>query len=291
MRKLDKLTLVQAVFCVVVSGAAVGCGDDSKPETRLDAAVDRAGDALAPDAARTDTLVPADVAKADAAQADAAKTDVPPLDSAKLDVAAVLDTGKGETALDGAGVDGGSVDVAQDDAPPALDTVGVETGNIDGAGTVDGGVTTMASITFRLDNQGAQTVYLRNNCWIPFEVTSLADGTAYANAFFCACTCADASCTSQVACAPCAPPSGIAVAAGQTQDVSWQARKSTLENRTGSFGAYQCVAHAPIPTGTYRLALSVYPTEADAAAGTNGRVIQQSFVLGTANATIAVPVS
>lgn len=288
MHKIDKLTTVQAVFCLLITGVVAGCGDDSKPETRLDAAVDRAGDALAADAAKTDTLVPADAAKPDGPQADAPTSDAaPPLDTAKVDGSALLDVGAGETG----GVDGGSgLDGAAGDAPLELDTGAVDTGAFDGAGGLDGGATTMASITFRVENQGAQTVYLRSSCWIPFDVTSVADGAVYANAFFCACSCADASCTSQVACAPCAPPSGIAVAAGQIKDVSWQARKSTLENKTGSLGAYQCVAHAPIPTGTYRLAISVYPSEADAAAGTNGRVIQQSFMLGGSNATVVVPV-
>jgi hypothetical protein len=157
-------------------------------------------------------------------------------------------------------------------------------------GAVDAGAMTMASITFRLDNLGTQAVYLYNACWIPLTVTSTVDGTEYTNAQYCACNCADSSCTESVNCVPCAPPSGVAVAAGQTTDLSWKAGRFTLETKTGTAGIFQCLAHAPIATGDYRVAVTVYPTEADARSQTNGRTVQQSFVLGTTNATVLVPI-
>jgi hypothetical protein len=292
MQKLDKVTIVQAVFCLLVSGVGAGCGDDSKPATKLDAAVDGTAD-VAGDSAKTDTLAPADLAQADAPQTDTAKTDAPlPLDTIGLDGPALVDVGQGETALDSGGVDTGlALDVAESDTPTVPDASLGEAGTgADGGGAVDAETLTSANLTFRLDNQGAQTVYLRNHCWLPFDVTSLADGTAYANQLFCACECADITCTVALNCAPCAPPSGTAVAAGQTMDLSWKARKSTMESKTGPAGAFECVTHAPIATGSYRLAVTVYPTEADAVAETNGRVVQQSFVLGTGNATIAVSI-
>lgn len=290
MRKPDKVTLVQAVFCLLVTGAGAGCGDDGKTEARPDAAVERPGDVSA-DSAKAD-IAPADLAKADTAPIDGVKTDAPLLlDTGKLDLPATLDVGQGETAIDTAGVDGGpALDGAAVDAPPVADVAVGETSAIDGTGTVDADGMTMAGITFRLQNQGAQAIYVRVSCWVPFQVTSVADGTVYANKSFCACDCADTTCTVPMACAPCAPPSGVAVASGQTKDVSWQARSSTLQSKTGTTGAFECVAHAPIATGAYRLAITVYATEADAVAETNGRVVQHTFALGTTNAVVEVPV-
>lgn len=281
MRTLGKMVLVQSLFGLVVVGT-IGCGDDDKKQTTLDGAVDLAADAPAPDTAKTDVLA-----------ADAAQTDVaPPLDTAKLDVPLSLDVGQGETALDTRGVDAGlGPDGARADGPSALDGGSGEAGTgIDGTGAVDAGSMTMATITFSIDNQGTQTVYLYNACWVPLTVTSTADGTEYTNASFCACNCADSTCTESVKCAPCAPPSGVAVAAGQTSALPWKSGKFTLETKTGTAGAFQCLGRAPIATGNYRVAVTVYPTEADALAKTNGRVVQQSFVLGTTNATVVVPI-
>jgi hypothetical protein len=149
---------------------------------------------------------------------------------------------------------------------------------------------TMASITLRLTNEAAQTVYLRSACAIPFDVTSTADGTVYTNQMICACDCANAGCTGGNACGACAPPSGIAVQVGGTADLSWTAQLATSQTKTGAAGPFQCVSRAAIPTGTYRLAVVVYPTAEDAVAETNGKTLEQSFVLGTTNATIAVAI-
>jgi hypothetical protein len=40
----------------------------------------------------------------------------------------------------------------------------------------------------------------------------------------------------------------------------------------------------------YRVSVQVYPTEADAAAQTNGRNVQLDFPLTTTNATVAIPI-
>jgi hypothetical protein len=292
MRRFDKLVMVQSLLGFLVAGA-IGCGDDAKPQTKRDGSMDLAADASAPDLAKADTLVPGDMAKTDAPAVDAAQTDVAqPLDTATLDVPSPLDVGQGETAFDTGGVDTGlGPDGARADGPSVLDGGSGETGaGIDSTGAVDAGATTMANVTFRLDNQGTQTVYLYNACWVPLTVTSTADGTEYTNALFCACNCADSTCTESVKCAPCAPPSGVAVAAGQTSDLPWKAGKFTLETKTGSAGSFQCLGQAPIATGNYRVAVTVYPTEVDAVAKTNGRIVQQSFVLGTTNATVVVPI-
>ncbi len=242
---------------------------------------------LAPDTGKLDVAPSAD-ASVDTVAVDAPSVDV----VAPLDQAGALDAGGGDVAIDVAGVDGGlGPDSARIDGAAILDGGSGEAGPvIDGAPAVDGGITTMAKITFRLDNRAAATVYLRNACWLPLTVTSLADGSQYANASYCACDCADSQCNSTVNCAPCAPPSGVAVAAGESKDIAWTARKSTLESRTGELGAYQCVSHQPIAVGTYRVAVSVYATEADAAAELNGRTVEHSFVLDTSNAVVVVPI-
>jgi hypothetical protein len=280
MRKLDKLITVQSLLALVVAGA-LGCADDGKKQTKPDGALDVAADALAPDTAKADTLA------VDAASADV----VPPADTAEVDVPWLPDAGQGETAPDTQGADTGlGPDGARADGLLALDGGLGETGaGMDGTSAVDASEVTMATITFRLDNQGTQTVYLRNACLVPVTVTSTADDAEYTNALFCACSCADSNCMDSVACAPCAPPSGVAVATGQTRDLPWKAGKFTLETKTGTSGNFQCLGHAPIATGVYRVAVVVYPTEADAVAQTNGRTVRQSFVLGTTEAVVVVP--
>lgn len=285
MRKLDTFVLRSLLGLAVVS--AIACSDESKPTVSRDGSVDRPTDTLAPDSNKLD------VAASDGASADAVAVDAPSADViAPLDQAGSLDAGGGDGVIDVAGVDGGlGPDSARIDGAAALDGGSGEAGPvIDGAHAVDGGVTTMANITFRLDNRAAATVYLRNACWFPFTVTSLADGSQYANASYCACDCADSRCDSAVACAPCAPPSGVAVAAGESKDIAWTARKSTLESRTGEFGAFQCVSHQPIAVGTYRVAVPVYATQEDAEAELNARTVEQSFVLDTSNAVVVVPI-
>jgi hypothetical protein len=286
MRKLEHAVFALSIPCLLVAGAA-GCGDSTAAQPQPDGAVDnRRADA------------PGDTPSADAPWgAETTKLDVAKLDVAKLDVPVVEDTGKpgdasdaSETGLDAATVDAAAQDVPGVDGSALLDGGSSEAGGVDGAAGVDALTMTTANVTFRLENRGAQAVYLRNACFIPFDVTCAADGTVYANAFFCACNCADSTCNGPLACGPCAPTSGVAIAPGETRDLSWIARKSTLQTKTGATGSFQCVAIAPIPTGDYRMSISVYPTAADAVAATNGTTVRQSFLLDTANTTVAVPI-
>lgn len=293
MQKLDKLVLTSVLFAPLVAGL-VGCGDGTKTVPRLDAAIDLAPDVASTDATKADALVPPDTANSDVSPApDTANPDAPwPKDGAGTDVPRPPDASQDKASLDTSGVDATSPrDAGDQDAPPTLDAGTGEAGmGMDGAVAVDALAMAMPTITFRLDNTGTQTVYLRNQCWIPIEVASESDGTVHGNTFFCACDCADTGCTSNVQCGPCAPPAGVAIEAGTIMDISWIARKSTLENRTGPYGAFQCVAHAPIPTGAYRVAFVVYSSESDAVAETNGRTVAQGFALGTTNATVTVPI-
>jgi hypothetical protein len=308
MRKLDKLALAQLLFAPLVV-AAVGCGTDTETQPRLDAGIDRPPDVASADMIEADAVPPADTAKSDApavadaanadtanadtANADTTSADAPsPADGAMPDVPRPLDASPGETPLDSGGVDATPPrDTVAQDVPSAPDAGTGEAGTgIDGLVAVDALATSMPTITFRLDNTGTQTVYLRNNCWIHIAVVSESDATDYSNAQFCACDCADSACTGTVMCGPCAPPEGVALDAGKTKDISWIARKSAMASKTGPSGAFQCVAHTPIPAGAYRVAVVVYPSASDAAADTNGKTVARSFPLGTTNATVTVPI-
>jgi hypothetical protein len=318
MRKLDKLALAQLLFAPLVV-AAVGCADGTEAQPRLDAGIDRPADVASADMTEADAVPPADTAKsdapavADAANADTANADtanpdianpdtanpdtanadaLPLRDGAVPDVPRPLDASPGETPLDSGRVDATPPrDAGVQDVFPALDADTGEAGTgIDGPVAVDALAMSMPTITFRLDNTGAQTVYLRNNCWIRVAVVSESDATDYSNAQFCACDCADSACTGTVMCGPCAPPQGVALDAGTTKDIPWIARKSAMASKTGPSGAFQCVAHTPIPTGAYRVAVVVYPSASDAAADTNGKSVARSFTLGTTNATVTVSI-
>ena len=191
-----------------------------------------------------------------------------------------------ETALDSGPLDtAGALDGVVEDVAQSLDTGAGEAGTVDGTLAM-----TNATITFELANMGTQTANLRSECWMPITVTALADGASYTDQSYCLCNCADSSCMGPVNCSPCAPPAGIPLEPGKTRNISWTARKSTVQKKTGSVGEFQCVAHAPIATGSYEVAVVVYPTEADAAADSNGKTVEHSFVLGTSDATVGVPV-
>jgi hypothetical protein len=147
----------------------------------------------------------------------------------------------------------------------------------------------MATITFRFKNTGTRTLYLHTACTTPIKITSMADGAVYENGFYCACECASPSCTSQPACGACLPPSGEPIDAGSTKEITWSARVTTTQTKTGSFGAFQCLVYIPIPTGAYKVGIDVYASTSDAASETNSRTVEKGFTLGTANATIEVP--
>ena len=274
MQKLDKVALAQSISFLLVAGA-IGCGDDSKPATKLDGGVDHPSDVATMDTGRADTPSSFDVTKPDVPEQE---------DTATLDAAPPQDTD--EPALDTGPLDtAGTLDGVVDDVAQTLDTSAGEVSTVDGARA-----TTTATITFELANMGTQTVFLRSECWMPITVTSLADGASYTNQCYCMCNCADSTCMAQVVCGVCASPSGIPHEPGKTKNISWTARKSTFQKKAGPAGEFQCVAHAPIATGDYKAAVVVYPTEADAAAESNGKTVEHSFVLGTNDATVVVPV-
>jgi hypothetical protein len=291
MRK-PELALVQLLLLSFIAAAA-GCGSDSKSSSPLDGGRDSSSNVPDTDKAKADQGVAADTGKSDTAP----RTDTVIVDATSADASEEVDADMADLPLVlDASPDNVPLDTGTVEAPPRMDAVDMDGalaseagGGMDGL-AVDSLETSMATITFRLQNTGPQTVYLRSDCWIRVDVTSEADATVYANGSFCACACADTTCTSPVECSPCAPSAGVAIEAGKTKDISWIARKSTMETKNGSTGAFQCVAHSPIPTGAYRVTVVVYSTQSDAAGGTNGKAIEQSFTLSPADATVMVPV-
>jgi len=210
------------------------------------------------------------------------------------------DSLKVQTRRDGGTADLASVDAGGEDgmatqadtAPAAPDGAKADAvaGPKEASPSADALVETSALITFRFRNTGSQTVYLRQGCSYPLVVTSEADGKTYSNESFCACDCASSSCQSTPACGACAPTSGIPIEAGESRDVSWSARLSSPQTKTGSLGTFSCVVITSIPTGTYRVRIAVYPTPEDAVGLTNGKDVEMTFLLTTANATVDVPV-
>jgi hypothetical protein len=180
--------------------------------------------------------------------------------------------------------------LAADAGTKVLDTSVPDVAVPDGRISMDAVETTLATITFLIRNEGSRVVFLHRECFMPFGVTAEADGKRYGESFFCQCDCADPRCTGDVECGMCAPPAGIALAPGKGQELTWVARASTTQTRSGSRGAYACSVHTPIPTGTYQFDLAIYPTEADGVARTKGELVKQVFPLGTTNATVVVPV-
>jgi len=278
MRKDDRTILTQLLLCSVLLG--VGCGDDTKVQPRLDSGV---VDGKVADVNQADTTVPKDSAKPDT-QADSALA----IDTNQADAPTAPDANRADLARD----------TDKDDAPapqdvPQADVLGRDAGLGDATvdafdGMADALAETMATITFRFKNPGTQVVYLHSDCVMPIQVVSVSDGTEYANGYFCACDCADSGCTDTRMCGACLAPAGVPIDPGKSQEIVWAARRSTLQTKTGTGWTFQCVSHAAIPTGTYRVAIQVYSNTTDSAAKTNGRTVSQAFPLTTANATVEV---
>ena len=263
MRNTVPRILVPILLCSVFLG--VGCGDDTKVEPRLDSGL---ADGKAMDTNQFDTTAKPDTQVDMAPTPDANKADLAG-DADKADIPVPQDVPQGDAPAQDAGLGDASADLG------------------DGSADAVGG-STQATITFRFKNDGAQAVYLRSECVFPIKIVSVAEGTEYANGYSCGCDCAAVDCQDPIQCAPCAPPDGVAVDPGKNQAIAWTARRSTMQIKTGPRGAFQCVAFAPIPTGTYRVSIQVYPTMVDAAAKTNGRTVSLAFPLTTTNATVEV---
>jgi len=129
-----------------------------------------------------------------------------------------------------------------------------------------------AMVTFRLQNDGAQPVFLSQNCLIDYTITSLAAPVhGITRVDGCACSCGVTGCSVCGACAH----GAIAVPVGMSQNDLWRAVDFTTESTsTGS-----CVREHKLPLGPYRIDVPVYTSEADATALTGARTATQSFTL------------
>lgn len=266
MRISDIRVSATAVFCCL-SALAIGCGDSST-KTVADAAAEAARDFpdTAVDSAKDS---PSSDSAADAARAD-------------LSLDAFLDGASSDGAVDANRADSPQSDAAQVD--------GMKGAEVGGDGGDAGAPSTMATVTFRFKNTGASTLYVRQACSIFIRVTSLVDGRTYGTNSSCACDCASPSCNGNLECGACAPASGVPIPVGSAHDIAWVAQFTTSQLKTGSYGSFQCVSHSPIPTGPYKVEISLYATDADAINETNSRKLEQTFTLGTANATVEVPI-
>jgi hypothetical protein len=150
--------------------------------------------------------------------------------------------------------------------------------------------TTQAIIAFQFKNVGSPTLYVYGACTVPFVVTSISDGKTYGNSYACACDCASSSCTNGLQCGQCLPPTGYGIARDMIKEVQWVAQSTTSQTKTGPDGPFPCVSLSPIPVGSYKVAIVVYTSEADAVAQRDGHVVERVFVLGPTNATVEVPI-
>jgi hypothetical protein len=148
-------------------------------------------------------------------------------------------------------------------------TVGAAAG---GCGSTESNPMPPSTINFELRNDGAQSVYLFQNCLIDYTITSLADPThTITRIDGCGCDCSLSSCSVCGACAH----SAIEIAAGGTQTDSWLAVDITTQTRP----AGACQVQKTLPAGSYRIDVPVYASDADATAGTAARTASQTFTL------------
>lgn len=149
-----------------------------------------------------------------------------------------------------------------------------------GCGTTEKMPEPPPTVTFRLQNDGAQPVYLFQDCLIDYTITALASPVhVIMRVDGCACACG-ATCNVCGACAH----SAIAVPVGMSQNDLWTAVDYTTE----STPAGGCVRQQRLPLGDYRIDVPVYASEADATAQTSARTATQSFTLQATNNVVDV---
>jgi hypothetical protein len=145
------------------------------------------------------------------------------------------------------------------------------------------------TVTFRVTNDGPQTVYLIETCaGVAFGVSSCASrytddvGPLYA----CACGCQDPSCTWSIACPACPPDAPVPLAPGASRDLAWSAQRLFTERRS----SYLCLQSVPLPPEIYSVTIPVVdsPESVDAGASPSRRVTRTFAYTGEG---LVVPVS
>jgi hypothetical protein len=131
------------------------------------------------------------------------------------------------------------------------------------------------TISLELRNDGAQSVYLFENCILSYTITALADPVhEITRVDGCACMCGS-TCAFCGACAQ----HPVEVAAGTAMTDNWQAVGFTTETNPASAGGGVCFRAQTLPSGSYRIDVPVYTSSDDAAAGTSARTATQTFTL------------
>jgi hypothetical protein len=141
-------------------------------------------------------------------------------------------------------------------------------------------------VTFELRNDSLATVYLFQECFLDYTITSLADPPyQIGRQWACGCDCALSSCP---VCGACFQGSRE-VPGGAAVSESWTAVNVTAEPRP----AGACEKKHTLPAGPYRIDIPVYTSDADATARTAARIATQSFVLPAPDdhVTVALGVS
>jgi hypothetical protein len=141
------------------------------------------------------------------------------------------------------------------------------------------------TITLQFQNGGAAPAYVYQGCLVDLTITSLADPAAVINRVE-GCVCECGRTTACPICGACYAGPREIPAAGQMTE-SWLTATVTSESTpTGG-----CQRLHTLPAGTYRIALPVYASEADAAAKTSARIVTQTFTLPEPDDTVAIPVA
>ena len=145
--------------------------------------------------------------------------------------------------------------------------------------------TTMTTVSLQLQNGSAAAAYVYQGCLIDYKITSLADPSITINRVEgCICACGQSVCST---CGQCYAGHREIPAGGQITE-SWVTANVTSESG-GVTGSCQRL-HA-LPTGSYRIELPVYATQADAAAKVLPRVVTQVFTLPAPDDTVTIPVA
>jgi hypothetical protein len=138
-------------------------------------------------------------------------------------------------------------------------------------------------VTFSLQNGGATSVYLFEQCILDLGITDLSSSRLIGRAAGCPiCDCAQTTCPA-IACGACFS-GGVEVAATAAREYLWSPVDVSIQPRAGS----QCSRTQILPAGQYRIDVPVYPTADDAAAKSNGRLVTRTFEL-PATETIVIP--
>ena len=127
------------------------------------------------------------------------------------------------------------------------------------------------NVTFRLENPSNASVFIWRGCLgLRYRLTEVTDSTDVSPQYVCACACNQPSCRSNPMCGQCANDEVVELRPGESEDVSWIAQTTLVEQRVG----YSCAANTFLPAGPYQITLAVYDSaEAAAAQGASRQVI------------------